>query len=79
MASLIALIIPGYALRKAKMFSNGAVGALVSLLLYVCQPMITLSSFLEQDAAPTSKTAIFMGLSFLFSFVGHLVVFLWRN
>ncbi|HHW89975.1 MAG TPA: hypothetical protein GX745_03625 [Clostridiales bacterium] len=75
MVSLIALIIPGYALRKAKMFSDGAVSAFVSLLLYVCQPMITLSSFLEQDAAPTSKTSIFMGLSFLFSLAGHLVVF----
>ena len=87
MLSLIALIIPGYALRKTKLFSDGAVSTLVSLLLYVCMPMITLNSFLDQTTPPTSQTAIFMGLCFAFSFLGHLIIFLvaklvffkWKN
>ena len=75
MASLIALIIPGFILRKLKLFTDGAVSGLVAVLLYVCQPMLAVSPFLDQDVSPTLSLAGLMGLFFLFSLIGHIVVF----
>lgn len=87
MTSLLALIIPGFILRKLKLFSDGAVAGLVSVLLYICQPMLSISPFLEQDTSPTPYLAALMGLCFLISFFGHIVVFVlakliffrWKN
>lgn len=76
MASLVALIIPGYVLRKVKILRDNAVEVLVFLLIYVCMPMLTLNSFLSQGGAPAMDTAVLMGMSFLFSLLGHLLVFL---
>lgn len=75
MASLVALLLPGFFLRKAKVLSDGAVEVLVTVLIYVCMPMLTLNSFLGQSVAPTLYTAVLMGLSFLFSLFGHLFIF----
>lgn len=87
MASLIALMIPGFILRKLRFFKDGAVASLVSVLLYVCQPMLSISPFLEQETSPTFYIASLMGLCFLISFFGHLAVFVlaklvffkWKN
>lgn len=68
-------MLPGYILRKAKILKDGAVDALVSILLYGCMPMILLSSFLDQTEAPTAQTAAQMGLCFLFALTAHFLVF----
>lgn len=74
MASLLALIIPGYILRKLKLFTDGAVAGMVSILLYICQPLLSITPFLDQDS-PSANIVILMGLCFLISFFGHIAVF----
>ena len=44
-AVLLAFIVPGYILRKINMVDGGAKRALSSILLYVCQPALIISSF----------------------------------
>lgn len=46
-ALLIALAIPGYLLRKFKVFDSKSVAVLVALLVYVSQPLLVAQSFLS--------------------------------
>lgn len=44
-AVLLLFIVPGFVLRKLKMVDGGCKKALSCILLYVCQPALTISSF----------------------------------
>ena len=43
--ALFAFMIPGYVLKKLKMFAENANAALSNLLLYVCQPALIMNAF----------------------------------
>ena len=54
MAVLFAFMLPGFALKKLKLFGEGATVTLSNLLLYVCQPALAINSFCvfsEEDYA----------------------------
>lgn len=74
MIALIALIIPGYILKKIRMINENAIGVLVAVLLYVCQPLLAINPFLGQDKPSLYVTGL-LGWSFLFSFIGHIIIF----
>lgn len=45
MAVLLAFMVPGYALKKLKMVGEGGTLTLSNLLLYVCQPALSIKAF----------------------------------
>jgi predicted permease len=45
---LIALVIPGYILKKRNMIPDSIVGGLVTILMYVSLPFLTFSSFMKK-------------------------------
>lgn len=48
-ASLLLLAIPGFVLIKTKLVKSEAISILVVVLLYVCQPFITMNAFLSKE------------------------------
>ena len=44
-AVLLLFIVPGFALKKAGLVSSSSKRSLSSILLYVCQPALTINSF----------------------------------
>ncbi|MDR0474702.1 MAG: AEC family transporter [Treponema sp.] len=64
---LIALTLPGYFLSKAKMLPADIGNSLVTLLLFVAMPSLTISNFLKIDYSP--ELIIDMGLMVLFGFI----------
>jgi predicted permease len=61
-ALLIALVIPGYVLRKKDMLGAGAQSSFVILIMYVTLPALMVSSFMKQRFEPALLTN--MGLIF---------------
>ncbi len=45
MAVMFAFMVPGFALKKLKLFGEGTTFALSNLLLYVCQPALAIKAF----------------------------------
>lgn len=76
--SLVILIIPGYLLARLKMIPESLAKGLSTLLLYVCQPMLTFMSF--QKTAYSSALAlnllIVAGLTLLAHVLMILIVWL---
>ncbi|MDR3336717.1 MAG: AEC family transporter [Treponema sp.] len=64
---LMALMIPGYVLQKAKMLGKDAVGTLVILLMYVALPFLLFSSFVSKRYDPGFLGD--MGIALALSFV----------
>lgn len=50
--SLVLLMIPGFLLKKTKLFSNTAESALSALCLYGCQPLLMFMSFQKTSFTP---------------------------
>jgi predicted permease len=77
--ALVALLIPGYVLRKCKMIYKVSVSSMVNILLYVCQPALIMKAFLyvpDVSPAPHSTGLLAgMGWVFLFSLAGLLLLF----
>ena len=44
MAVMFAFMVPGFALKKLKLFGEGTTFALSNLLLYVCQPALAIKA-----------------------------------
>jgi predicted permease len=49
---LVAMMLPGYILKKKKMLAEDSVGSLVNILMYVALPFLTFSSFLKKSYEP---------------------------
>jgi predicted permease len=64
---LIVLAAPGYFLRKFNMVPENFVGGLVTLLLYVCAPFLTIASFMQ--TSPARSLYIDMAVVFILGFV----------
>lgn len=71
---MAALCVPGIILRKRKMLPDSAVAALVAVLVYVSQPVLTVSGFMEKDYDPSLLPN--MAIVLLGSFVVHLAAYL---
>ena len=70
------MIAPGFLLKKLKLVGTGAVGALSAVLLYVCQPFLTIKSFVVSEAEASGALAINMLIMLGLSFLVHIVAFL---
>lgn len=70
---MIALAVPGFILKRKNMLPEKAVATLVAVLIYVSQPFLTISSFMEKDYRP--ELLANMGISLLLSLVFHAAVF----
>ena len=68
------MCVPGIILRKRKMLPDSAVAALVAVLVYVSQPVLTVSGFMEKDYDPSLLPN--MAIVLLGSFVVHLAAYL---
>lgn len=72
-AVLLALAVPGFICRKAKLFGEGSVGTMSVILMYVCAPFLTITSF---QGTPYSREILFNMLwTVLFSFVIQVLVY----
>ncbi len=70
---MIALAVPGFILRKAKMLPDGAVATLVCVLMYVAQPVMVVDGFLAKTYEP--ELLLNMGIAFVSALVVHIVMF----
>ena len=70
---LIALCIPGYILRKIGKIRDGAVTALVAVLIFVCQPLLSITSF--QGTQYTPELLRNIGIVFAASLGIQLLIF----
>lgn len=73
-ASLVALAIPAFILRKLNKFPENAVDTLVKVLILVSQPFIIISSFLQKEYDP--NLIINMGITLAISFAYHVILFI---
>ncbi len=71
---LVCLCLPGYLLKKRKMVGESAVAAFSAVLIYVNQPFITLSAFLNVTYEPALLGNI--GLCTLFSLLAQALMLL---
>ena len=74
---VIALAVPGFALKKAKLLPDGASNALAVLLLYVAQPFLMVSSLLNKTFT-TSLLPDFAAVA-LFAVVLQLMLYFLSN
>lgn len=72
-AIMVALAVPGFILKKKSMLPDSAVRVLVMVLMYACQPFLSITSFLEKDYE--SSLLLNMGLAFVVSFFLHIAMF----
>lgn len=73
-AIMVALAVPGFILRKRNMLPEKAVAALVTVLIYVSQPFLTISSFLSKEYDP--RLLANMGVVLVLALVFHILIFL---
>lgn len=75
-ASMVALLLiyalAGFLLSKAKLVKSEAIPAFAKVLLYVCQPALTLYSFAKVEFS--KELLINMGIFFLITFFGQLLI-----
>ena len=71
--TIVVLAVPGYFLRKTKLFPEGAATVLAVLLLYIAQPFLMMSSLFNQPFEP-SMLINFMWV-ILFAIVLQILVF----
>lgn len=64
---MMAFAVPGYILIKTKMLKPSAIPAFATLLLYACQPFLTIFSFRQSAYSP--EILANMGIVFAFSLV----------
>lgn len=76
MAVLVAFMLPGYILRKAKMLRPGDLPTLSNILLYVCQPVMFIKAFCIDPLPPTGDILWKMAVVFCLSGVGLFLTFL---
>ncbi|MDO5124014.1 MAG: AEC family transporter [Eubacteriales bacterium] len=75
-ASMVALLLlyalAGFLLAKSKLVRSEAIPAFAKVLLYVCQPALTLYSFSKAEFS--KELLINMGIFFLITFLGQLLI-----
>lgn len=76
MAVLLAFMLPGYILRKAKMLRAEDLPTLSDILLYVCQPVMFVKAFCIDPVSPSADILWKMFVVFCLSAVGLLLTFL---
>lgn len=68
--SLMILAVPGFLLVKTKLISESASGAISSIVLYGCQPVLVFMSFQEYYSSSIAlNILIVLGLAFLIHFI----------
>ena len=72
-AIMVAIAVPGYILRKKNMLPETAVKTLVIVLMYACQPFLSITSFLEKDYE--RALLLNMGIAFVVAIVMHVAVY----
>lgn len=72
--SLVALAVPGFIFQKLNKFPKNAVDTLVKVLIFVSQPFIIISSFLQKEYKP--ELLVNMGITLAISFVYHVILFI---
>ena len=73
-AMLVALLIPGFILRKLKKVSDGAIPSLIAILLFVNQPFLLVKAFLYDGSSGLDPTNGDFLLSLLYVFVLSIVI-----
>lgn len=66
---MVALIIPGFVLRKAKMFSDNALGSVINIMLYACAPMLIFNSLMydSESGIEPLESGFLLGLVAVFA------------
>lgn len=84
-ALLLAMAIPGFLIAKTKLINNSqAISVISVLLLYVCQPFVTVHAFLNTTASPAiliNVAAVFVIATILYValiFIGK-AIFFWEK
>lgn len=72
--SLFLLALPGFILVKCKLLNTSHIGALVTVLLYVCQPFIMLNAFFTKTYE--SSLLADMGIILLIGFASQIIILL---
>ena len=68
---LYLLVLVGFVLDKAKLFSSSTAGHLIDMLLYVVTPCVLVNSFLEMEPTESHIKSFF--LSFGLMFLTHII------
>lgn len=78
MLVMMAYAIPGYIFIKRKAFGAEAIPAFAKILLFVCQPCLTIYSFNSVTYTPElwKQMAIFFLVSLIFQLIAMLILFL---
>ena len=75
MLVLIAFALAGFLLRKTNLVKADSLGALSNILLYLCQPMLSVKAFAVNPVAPSGKLILNFLYVALFSFAAILLAF----
>ena len=72
---IVVLAVPGFVLRKAKLFSDKVASLLAVLLLYVSQPILMMSSIFNKpfDPAMLSRFAWVLGFAIVLQLAVYFV------
>ncbi|MEG1663551.1 MAG: hypothetical protein RR338_06145, partial [Clostridia bacterium] len=70
---LVAMAIPGFLLMKSKVVKPSAIAYFAAVLLYVCQPFLSLRSFLRVEYS--TELLKNLGIVFVFSLLAQLLLF----
>lgn len=73
---MLLMVVPGFILRKLKAVDKSALGALAVILLYVCQPFLTIKAFVLSAVEPSGAIAVNMLIMFGLAFAVHIIGFL---
>ena len=60
--SLVVLAVPGFLLVKGKLLSESSAGAISTIVLYGCQPLLVFMSFQETYSASIAINILFVAL-----------------
>lgn len=75
MLVLCVFAVPGFILRKAKIVQSESLLSLANILLYVCQPMLSVKAFTVNPIAPTGEVLLNFLWVFLLSLAAILLTF----
>ena len=75
MAVLLAFILPGYFLRKAKLVAESVLPAFSNVLIYVCLPILMVKAFAVDPVKPSVDVAIEMGVVFLIALISLMAMY----
>ena len=75
MLVLLVFIVPGFILRKTGLVKSESLLSIANILLYLCQPMLSIKAFAVNPIAPTGGVLLNFLWVLLFSFAAILLTF----